>query len=119
VSFLPEQVIRRQLTIQGIHNYAARHLQAAVRFLAANHQRYPFDKLVTNWIPLDHMETALAAAMNQPASASASHRDSRLSRSSTDPVFRMTLNRHKYKPPIVATRRRQRISMLGKLTCAL
>jgi putative phosphonate catabolism associated alcohol dehydrogenase len=62
VSFLPEQLIRRQLTIAGIHNYAPRHLQTAVGFLAENHQRYPFDSLVSQWIPLDQVDVALAAA---------------------------------------------------------
>lgn len=62
VSFLPEQLIRRQLTVQGIHNYAPRHLQAAIAFLAACHQRYPFDSLVSHWIHLSEVATALSAA---------------------------------------------------------
>lgn len=52
VPLLLEQVVRRQLTIRGVHNYAPRHLARAVDFLAANHERYPFAELVSRWLPL-------------------------------------------------------------------
>ncbi len=62
VSFAPEQLVRRQLTVQGIHNYAPRHLLAAVEFLAAHHQRYPFANVVAAWHPLVDVEAAMSCA---------------------------------------------------------
>lgn len=55
-----EQIVRRHLTIRGIHNYAPRHLLAAVEFLAANHRRVPFADLVTAWHPLSSIAEAFA-----------------------------------------------------------
>jgi alcohol dehydrogenase len=52
VSVYPEQVVRRQLTLRGVHNYSPRHLAEAVRFLIATHQTYPFAGLVAEWLPL-------------------------------------------------------------------
>lgn len=46
VPLLPEAVVRRCLTLTGVHNYAPGDLADAVRFLAANHTRYPFAELV-------------------------------------------------------------------------
>jgi putative phosphonate catabolism associated alcohol dehydrogenase len=62
VSFLPEQLIRRQLTVLGIHNYAPRHLQTAVDFLVAHHTRFPFETLVSRWSPLADIHAALTDA---------------------------------------------------------
>lgn len=62
VSFEAEQVVRRQLTIQGIHNYAPRQLLAAVRFLTRHHQRYPFASIVSGWHELRDIERALVEA---------------------------------------------------------
>ena len=36
VPIAPEQIVRRCLTVRGMHNYAPRHLGAALEFLAAN-----------------------------------------------------------------------------------
>src|SRR5262249_54102875 len=47
VPVLPEAVVRRCLTITGVHNYAPADLAAAIEFLAANHERYPFAELVS------------------------------------------------------------------------
>lgn len=58
----PEQIVRRQLTIRGIHNYAPRHLQTAVDFLVSCHSRYPFASLVEAWYPLTEAAEAFAAA---------------------------------------------------------
>ncbi|WP_406695032.1 zinc-binding dehydrogenase [Singulisphaera sp. Ch08] len=40
VSVSLEQIVRRHLTIRGIHNYAPRHLLAAVEFLSAHHGEF-------------------------------------------------------------------------------
>ncbi len=56
-----EQLVRRCLTLRGIHNYAPAHLRLALGFLESNPQ-LPFDALVTSWEPL----TALARALSTP-----------------------------------------------------
>lgn len=60
-----EQIVRRQLTIRGIHNYAPHHLLMAVKFLTAHHHQYPFADLVAQWLPLTAIGTAFAAS-SQP-----------------------------------------------------
>lgn len=64
VAISMEQIVRRNLTIRGIHNYGPKHLVEAVRFLADNHQIYPLESIVSQWFPLTEVRTALAAAMN-------------------------------------------------------
>lgn len=54
VPMLMEQIVRRCLTLRGVHNYAPRHLQAALQFLA-NHRNIPFNQLVGEWQPLAAM----------------------------------------------------------------
>jgi putative phosphonate catabolism associated alcohol dehydrogenase len=60
-----EQVIRRCLTISGIHNYAPWHLDEAVRFLVQAGSRYPFADLVSPPLPLTDLEKALQMAETQ------------------------------------------------------
>jgi putative phosphonate catabolism associated alcohol dehydrogenase len=62
VSLSLEQVVRRHLTLRGVHNYAPRHLVAAVEFLAGYHQQYPFASLATQWHTLPDWRQALTAA---------------------------------------------------------
>ena len=62
VSVAMEQIVRRHLTIHGIHNYAPRHLLQAVEFLAACHRQFPFERLVQQWFSLDQLDEALAAS---------------------------------------------------------
>ena len=57
----PEQLVRRLLTIRGVHNYAPRHLEQAVRFLADGGRRYPFAEQVGVVFPLEEVDAALAA----------------------------------------------------------
>jgi alcohol dehydrogenase len=54
----PEDVVRRCLTMVGVHNYTPQDLQAAVDFLAANHTRFPFAELVSKTFPLGEAEQA-------------------------------------------------------------
>ncbi len=49
-----EQVVRRCLTIRGLHNYAPRHLQAAIEFLDG-HPEFPFPSLLSGWKPLESL----------------------------------------------------------------
>ncbi len=57
-----EQLVRRLLTVRGVHNYAPRHLEQAVRFLSGAWQRYPFAEQVGPVFPLAEVDAALAAA---------------------------------------------------------
>jgi alcohol dehydrogenase len=61
-----ETVVRRNLRLLGIHNYAPADLQTAVRFLASNPQ-YPFDSLVERWYPLAAADEAFDAARHGTA----------------------------------------------------
>ena len=53
-----EQVVRRQLTLRGVHNYAPRHLVQAVAFLEQTWREFPFATLVGPWIPLAQVTQA-------------------------------------------------------------
>lgn len=57
-----ERVVRRLITIRGVHNYAPRHLAAAVRFLADHGSRFPFEEMVSTWFDLADHARALAEA---------------------------------------------------------
>ncbi|WP_304106021.1 zinc-binding dehydrogenase [Mycolicibacterium bacteremicum] len=54
-----ETVVRRWLTITGVHNYEPRHLQQAVGFLDRTRDRYPWASLVTAPLPLSRVADAL------------------------------------------------------------
>lgn len=58
----PERVVRGLHTVVGVHNYAPRHLAAAVDFLAAEHARFPFAELTAGPWALDDLDAAFAAA---------------------------------------------------------
>jgi len=63
ISLLPEQVIRRQLTLRGIHNYRPEHLRSAVQFLAESGPDFPFAELVTSWHALAEVETLVQGGL--------------------------------------------------------
>lgn len=62
VSVDPEAVVRRWLTITGVHNYEPRHLGQAVAFLDRTRDGYPWSALVSEPVPLDELGAVLAAA---------------------------------------------------------
>jgi len=62
----PQQVVRRMLTLRGVHNYRASQLRTALDFLATHERRYPFASLVADTFPLDRTEEAFAAARAHP-----------------------------------------------------
>jgi alcohol dehydrogenase len=62
VSIQPEQILRRQLTINGVHNYIPGDLTAAVEFLSACSQQFRFEALFGATFSLDEIETALQVA---------------------------------------------------------
>ena len=57
-----EDLVRRLLTITGVHNYAGSDLSAAVGFLAGRGRAYPFGDVVGAVHPLTEADAALAAA---------------------------------------------------------
>ena len=57
-----EQIVRRCLTLRGIHNYAPAHLQAALAFLA-EHPELPWASLVAGWRSLDEVEAMVAQGL--------------------------------------------------------
>lgn len=57
-----EQLVRRNLTIQGVHNYGPADLATALGFLDRHHANFPFASLVTQWYPLNECVAAFAAA---------------------------------------------------------
>lgn len=57
-----EDVVRRMLTIRGLHNYTPADLVAAVEFLEEYHQQFPFGELVTSSYSLADVSSAFAAA---------------------------------------------------------
>ncbi len=58
----PETVVRRCLTVVGVHNYAPPDLTAAVAFLARAHTRFPFAGLVERTFGLEEADAALRFA---------------------------------------------------------
>jgi threonine dehydrogenase-like Zn-dependent dehydrogenase len=53
VALDPEFVVRRHLSIRGVHNYEPRHLTAALSFLQQTRDRFPWSDLVADPVPLD------------------------------------------------------------------
>jgi alcohol dehydrogenase len=66
VALDPEDVVRRMLTIRGVHNYQACDLEAALAFLAGPGLAYPFASLIGATFPLERAEEALAHAHANP-----------------------------------------------------
>ena len=55
----PESVVRRQLSIHGVHNYEPRHLTAALDFLQQTRDRFPWADLVAEPKPLEDIADLL------------------------------------------------------------
>lgn len=62
----PEQVVRRMLTIRGVHNYHPRDLATALKFLAGPGRGFPWHELVIAEYPLDEAERAFTHAHGNP-----------------------------------------------------
>ncbi len=61
ISLLPEQIVRRMLSIQGLHNYAPKDLALALRFLSQQSQEL-FSQMVPLWMSLADAERAVVQA---------------------------------------------------------
>jgi alcohol dehydrogenase len=62
----PEQIVRRMITIRGVHNYHPRDLRAAVDFLAGLGSRFPFESLIVENYSLWQVEAAFRSAHAHP-----------------------------------------------------
>ena len=60
-----EQIIRKCLTIRGVHNYSPGHLERAVEFLGQTAAKYPYAALVSPPHPLAALEEAVQLAQTQ------------------------------------------------------
>lgn len=66
VPLLLEQIVRRCLTLRGVHNYAPQHLQGAIEFLARQDAQ-PFGALVAEWRSLDEINDILTSGATSQA----------------------------------------------------
>lgn len=62
VGINPEQIVRRLLSIVGVHNYQTRDLETAVSFMESSWNRLPFADLVGPSFPLSELDTAIEVA---------------------------------------------------------
>jgi len=58
-----EKVIRKLLTIKGLHNYNYTDFSTAVDFIIDNWQKYPFESLIEREFPLEEVNAAIAYAL--------------------------------------------------------
>lgn len=61
----PEQVVRRWLSIHGVHNYTPQDLQSAVDFLCSQYTQFPFESLVEKSYSLADLNAAIKDAIPQ------------------------------------------------------
>ena len=54
-----EQIIRKCLTLRGVHNYSPHHLEEGIAFLERTVDRFPYTDLVSPPLPLSRFEEAL------------------------------------------------------------
>jgi alcohol dehydrogenase len=66
VALDPEEVVRRMLTIRGVHNYHWRDLETALAFLAGPGRDFPFETLIGKEYSLEEAEQAFAHAHTHP-----------------------------------------------------
>jgi putative phosphonate catabolism associated alcohol dehydrogenase len=62
VPVAPELIVRRCLTVRGIHNYGPADLASAIEFLSEHQARYPFEELVPHTFSLDSVTAAFEFA---------------------------------------------------------
>lgn len=55
-------ILRKLITLRGVHNYHPRHLVEALEFVVANRARYPFHELVDGRYPLERVGEAMVDA---------------------------------------------------------
>ncbi len=60
-----EQIIRKCLTVYGIHNYGPEHLEQAVQFLDQTVDTYPYESLVSAPVSLQQLAQGIELAKTQ------------------------------------------------------
>jgi alcohol dehydrogenase len=60
-------IVWRRLTIQGVHNYDARHLREGIQLLSQARDRFPFAEIVTHTVPLEAINAGLRLAQSGDA----------------------------------------------------
>lgn len=58
------QILKKWITLKGIHNYHPRHLVQALDFVMANRHRFPFKDIVDSTFSLEQLDEAFAQAAN-------------------------------------------------------
>lgn len=58
VEISPENIVRNLFNIHGIHNYTPKDLAMAIKFLSANHLKYPFESLISSEFSLKEVNEA-------------------------------------------------------------
>lgn len=61
------KIVRKMLTLHGIHNYQPRHLVQAVDFVSRYRLEFPFEELVSEYYSLDEINTAFVVAQSGEA----------------------------------------------------
>ena len=64
ISLSAEQLVRKLLTVRGLHNYIPDDLAAAIRFLRKTRNKYPFHSLVEKEFPLSELHQAFEEGNN-------------------------------------------------------
>ncbi|QDT74052.1 zinc-binding dehydrogenase [Lacipirellula limnantheis] len=62
----PEQLVRRMITLRGVHNYHPRDLQETLHFLSGAGRMFPFASLIAAEFGLEQAEKAFRVAHGQP-----------------------------------------------------
>ena len=62
-----ETIVRKILSIQGVHNYAPEDLRKALEFLRDNHAQFPFEQLVAKTFALEDANAAFLHASQSVA----------------------------------------------------
>jgi threonine dehydrogenase-like Zn-dependent dehydrogenase len=56
------EILKKWITLRGIHNYHPRHLVQALDFVMANRSRFPFADIVDSKFSLEELDEAFAKA---------------------------------------------------------
>jgi len=59
-----EQIVRKQLTIHGVHNYQLKDLIEATHFMGKHNKKFPFKDLVEHSFNLDQIQQAINCAQD-------------------------------------------------------
>ncbi|MGO1117657.1 zinc-binding dehydrogenase [Rhodovibrionaceae bacterium A322] len=59
------QILRKWITLKGVHNYHPKHLIQALDFVMANRDRFPFKELVDSRFSLEELDDAFAKAADR------------------------------------------------------